>query len=54
MKIGTKEQILRRRKEIEEDLLAMLKETESDFGLADIKDVIYNEEDTDDLTTVRV
>ena len=52
MEIETKEQILRKRREIEKDLLEMLEETRSDFGLADIKDVIYNEEDTDDMMQV--
>lgn len=30
----------------------MLKETKSDFGLEDIKDAIYNEEETDDMMKV--
>ena len=42
-------QILERRKEIEQELLEMLKETESDFTLEDIKEIIYNEEDNDDM-----
>jgi len=32
--------------------LEMLKETESDFGLDDIKEIIYNEDGQDSLTDV--
>ena len=49
MEIKSKQQILERRKEIEQDILAMLKETESDFGLKDVLTVIYNEEESDDM-----
>ncbi|TSC95893.1 MAG: Uncharacterized protein Athens101426_549 [Parcubacteria group bacterium Athens1014_26] len=42
-------QILERRKEIEQELVEMLKETESDFTLDHVRDVIYNEEDNDDF-----
>ena len=52
MEIETKQQILERRKEVEKELLEMLKETKSDFGLEDIKEIIYNEEGQDDLTQV--
>lgn len=52
MEIESKKQILERRKEIEKELLDMLKETKSDFGLGDIKDAIYNEEETDDMMKV--
>lgn len=52
MQIESKQQILERRKEIELELADMLKETESDFGLQDIKDAIYNEEDNDDMMKV--
>jgi len=52
MKIPTKKQILERRKEIEKELLKMLKETKSDFGLDDIKEIIYNEDGQDSLTDV--
>lgn len=48
----TKKEILEKRKEIERELLAMLKETGSDFGLDDIKDVIYNEDGQDCLTDI--
>ena len=36
-----------KRKEIERELEEMLKETKGDFGLGDIKDIIYNEEESD-------
>lgn len=52
MEIENLEQILERRKEIEQELLDFLDETEGDFGLEDIKDIIYNEEGQDDLTDV--
>ncbi len=52
MAILKKEQIIRRRKEIEKELVDMLKETGSDFSLQDIKDVIYHEEDNDDMTKI--
>ena len=45
-------QILERRKEIERELVAMLKETESDFTLQDVRDVIFHEEDNDDMMKV--
>jgi hypothetical protein len=45
-------EILIRRKQIEEQLEAMLKETESSFSLHDIKDAIFHEEDNDDMTKV--
>ncbi len=52
MQLESKQQILARRKEIEQELVNMLKETGSDFGLKDIKDAIYNEEDSDDMMKV--
>lgn len=48
----TKMQILQRRKEIEQELVELLEETGSDFGLDDIKDIIYNEDDQDSLTDI--
>ena len=45
-------QILQRRKEIEQELLDMLKETESDFTLDYVRDAIYHEEDNDDMMKV--
>lgn len=52
MEIKSKQQILERRKEIEQELVEMLKETESDFTLDHVRDVIYNEEDNDDMMKV--
>jgi len=52
MEIESKEQILQKRKEIEEELLEMLKETKSDFGSGAIKEIIYNEDGQDSLTDI--
>lgn len=52
MKIESKKEILERRKDLEEEILEMLKETKSDFSLDHIKDVIYNEEDSGDMQKV--
>lgn len=52
MELESKEQILKRRKEIELELVDMLKETESDFSLQDVKDAIYDEEENDDMMKV--
>lgn len=52
MEIESKQQILARRKEIEEELLDMLKEAKSDFGLDDIKEIIHNEDGQDSLTDI--
>lgn len=49
MDIESPEQILERREEIEQELSGFLKETGSDFSLDHIKEIIYNEEDQDDL-----
>ena len=52
METESKQQILERRKEIEQELVDMLKETESDFTLDHVRDVIYKEEDNDDMMKV--
>ena len=52
MEIESKQQILARRKEIEKELLEMLKKTKSDFGLDDIKEIIYNEDGRDSLIDI--
>ena len=52
METETKEEILERRKEIEQEILEMLEEAESDFSLADVKDAIFNEEEQDDFMHV--
>lgn len=49
MEVESKEQIIKRRKEIEQDIMDMLSRAKSDFTLADVKNVIYNEESQDDL-----
>ncbi len=41
---------MERRKEIEQDIIDLLLKAESEFSLDDVKEVIYNEEDQDDLT----
>ena len=52
MEIENKEQILQRGHEIEQEIVDMLKEAESDFTLDHVRDVIYNEEDNDDMMKV--
>ena len=52
MEIENLKQILQRRKEVEQELLDMLKETESDFTMDHVRDVIYNEEENDDMMKV--
>ncbi len=52
METESKQQILERQKEIEQELVKMLKETESDFTLDHIRDVIFHEEDNDDMMKV--
>ena len=49
MEIESKQQILERRKEIEQELVYMLKETKSDFTLDHVRGVIFHEEDNDDM-----
>ena len=52
MKPESKQQILERRKEIEQELMDMLKVTESDFTLDDVRGAIFREEDNDDMMKV--
>jgi hypothetical protein len=52
MPTESKQQILERRKEIEQELADMLEETESDFTLDHVRDVIFHEDDNDDMTKV--
>lgn len=52
MKSENNQEILERRKEIKQELQEMLKETESDFSLKHIKDIIFNEDDTDDMMKI--
>ncbi len=46
------QQIIKKRGEIEKELLYFLRKTKSDFCLDDIKEIIYNEESQDDLTKI--
>ena len=60
--VETKEQILERRKEIEQELVDMLKKTDptslklrrgkEQFTLQDVRDAIFHEEDNDDMMKV--
>ena len=52
MEIESKQQILERRKEIEHELVEMLKETESDFTLDHVRYAVYNEEESDDMMKI--
>jgi len=52
MEIESQQQILERRKEIEQELVDMLKETESDFTLDHVREAIYSEEENDDMMKV--
>jgi hypothetical protein len=44
------QEIIEKRKEIERELKDFLKETGSDFTFEDIRETIYEEEETDDFT----
>lgn len=48
----TQEEFIKEKIQIENNIVEMLKETESDFTLKYIKDVIYNEEDSDDYQKI--
>ena len=52
MKIESKNKILERRKEIERELVDMLKEAGSDFTLDHVRYAIFHEEDSDDMMKV--
>lgn len=52
MEIESKQQILERRKEIEQELVDMLKETKSDFTLDHVRGTIFHEKDNDDMMKV--
>lgn len=51
-KIEATDEIISRRKEIEQELEDMLKETGSDFSLQDVKDAIFHEEENDDMMKI--
>src|SRR4051794_19608192 len=48
----TRAEILWHRAEVERDIAALLRKVGSDFTLEDVKDVIYNEEEQDDLAQI--
>lgn len=52
MEIRSKQQILERRKEIEQELLELLEETGSEFTLDHIREAIYNEKEQGDMMKV--
>ncbi len=52
MQIESQQEILERRKEIEQELTDMLEEAKSEFTLDHIRDAIYEEEDSDDMMKV--
>ena len=52
MEIESKQQILERRKKIEQELVDMLKEIKSPFSLEHIKDIIFHEEDNNDMQKI--
>lgn len=52
MQTESKQQIFERRKEIEQELMGILKETGSDFTLNHVRDVIFHEKDNDDMMKV--
>src|SRR3990172_4931906 len=52
MEILSQQQILERRKEIDQELVDMLKEMESDFTLDHVREAIFHEEDNDDMMKV--
>lgn len=48
----TKEEIIEYKKEVEDDIRKLLKVTKSVFTLDHVRDVIYHEEETDDMQKV--
>ena len=52
MEIESLQQILEQRKEIEQEIVRMLKETKSIFTLDHVRDVIFHEKDNDDMMKV--
>ena len=48
----TKKEIMEYKMEVEADVNQLLEDTGSDFTLDDVKEVIYNEEETDDMQKV--
>jgi len=52
MQIKNRRQISETRKKIEKELEKLLKQTKNDFCLNDIKEIIYNENDQNDLIKI--
>ncbi|OGH84366.1 MAG: hypothetical protein A2261_00670 [Candidatus Magasanikbacteria bacterium RIFOXYA2_FULL_44_8] len=52
MEIESKQQILKQQQEITREIVEILKETESDFTLDNVRNAIYNEEDNDDMMKI--
>jgi len=52
MEIKNLEQILAKRAKIEQELFEISEEVNGDFSIDDIKKIIYNEENQDDLTKI--
>ena len=48
----TREEIMEYKAEVEADINQLLEDTGSDFTLDDVKEIIYNEEETDDMQKV--
>jgi hypothetical protein len=48
----SQQQIISEREAIQQDIIDLLAETESDFELEDILDAIYREEDNDDMSKI--
>ena len=52
MNSRSRENIIERRKEIEQELADMLEQTGSDFTVEDVVSAIYKEEDNDDMQKI--
>ena len=52
MEYESKQEVLERRRELEQEITAMLEEVGSEFSLQDVTDAIYNETEEDDMTGI--
>ena len=48
----TQKEFEKEKRQIEKDVIEILKETKSDFTLENVKDIIYHEEDNDDYQKI--
>jgi len=48
----TRQQLIDERREIEEYIVALLRNVKSEFTLEDVKTAVYNEKDQDDMTKI--